>query len=175
MYTSHQACWDAKNRYGLPEEVPFEYDSIRHIIEGGAVPSTPPQAAEQPATQIAAPTERETRTQTTAAPVNHPEPEGNPVQQSMDLTPPTGTEITGDTSSFPPDPRIPKALRDLMIANNVCEWDIQAVVESRGYFPADVEVWNYPPDFVNGVLVGAWQQVFGMIKEMKSKESLPFN
>lgn len=23
MYTSHHACWDAKNRYGLPEEVPF--------------------------------------------------------------------------------------------------------------------------------------------------------
>ena len=34
MYTSHHPCWDAKNRYGLPEEVPFDYDSIRSIIEG---------------------------------------------------------------------------------------------------------------------------------------------
>ena len=33
MYTSHHSCWDAKNRYGLPEEVPFSYDSIRAIIE----------------------------------------------------------------------------------------------------------------------------------------------
>ncbi len=33
MYTAHHACWDAKNRYGLPEEVPFEYSSIAHIIE----------------------------------------------------------------------------------------------------------------------------------------------
>ena len=30
MYTSHNPCWDAKNRYGLPEEAPFEYESIRH-------------------------------------------------------------------------------------------------------------------------------------------------
>ncbi len=33
MHTTHHSCWDAKNRYGLPDEVPFEYDSIRHIIE----------------------------------------------------------------------------------------------------------------------------------------------
>ena len=33
MYTSHNPCWDAKNRYGLPDEVPFSYESIRHIIE----------------------------------------------------------------------------------------------------------------------------------------------
>ena len=25
MYTTHNACWDAKNRYGLPDEVPFSY------------------------------------------------------------------------------------------------------------------------------------------------------
>ena len=33
MYTAHHCCWDAKNRYGLPEELPFEYAGIRHIIE----------------------------------------------------------------------------------------------------------------------------------------------
>ena len=25
MYTSHHPCWDAKNRYGLPEEIPMDY------------------------------------------------------------------------------------------------------------------------------------------------------
>ena len=28
LYTSHHPCWDAKNRFGLPEELPFEYASI---------------------------------------------------------------------------------------------------------------------------------------------------
>lgn len=79
----------------------------------------------------------------------------------------------------PPDPkvdeRIPKALRDLMIANGVDEWDIQNVVAARGYFPADMVVADYPADFVSGVLVGAWPQVHAMIKEMKEKDSLVFN
>lgn len=72
-------------------------------------------------------------------------------------------------------PGIPKALRDLMINNNVCEWDLQRVVEARGYFPGDMPVYEYPKDFIEGVLVGAWNQVFAMIKEMKEKEAIPFN
>lgn len=33
MYTSHHPCWDAKNRYGLEEEIPFDYVEIAHILE----------------------------------------------------------------------------------------------------------------------------------------------
>lgn len=32
MYTQHHSCWDAKNRYGLPEEIPMEYAQIAHIF-----------------------------------------------------------------------------------------------------------------------------------------------
>ena len=32
MYTSHHPCWDAKNRFGLPEELPFEFNSIAHLF-----------------------------------------------------------------------------------------------------------------------------------------------
>jgi hypothetical protein len=73
------------------------------------------------------------------------------------------------------DERIPKALRDLMENNNVCDWDIQNVVAARGYFPFDMNIWDYPSDFVDGVLVGAWPQVFAMVKEMKEKQEIPFD
>lgn len=43
MYTTHHPCWDAKNRFGLPEEVPFEYASIAACISG-----TTPAPAPQP-------------------------------------------------------------------------------------------------------------------------------
>ena len=33
MYTTHNACWDAKNRDGLPDELPMEYASIKKAIE----------------------------------------------------------------------------------------------------------------------------------------------
>ena len=107
------------------------------------------------------------------------EPKGEPMQQAMELTsaeePSKQEGIMGDISSFQPDSRIPKALRGLMIANQVCEWDIQSVVEARGYFPADMDVWEYPSDFIDGVLVGAWPQVLDMIKEMKKKDAVVFN
>lgn len=32
MYTSHNPCWDAKNRDGLPEILPLAYESIAHIF-----------------------------------------------------------------------------------------------------------------------------------------------
>lgn len=172
MYTSHHPCWDAKNRYGLPDEAPFEYDVIRPIIEG--------TEAAKPVTSSAEPV-APPQSQTTPPPVTQPvvpEPQGTPVQQTMDLTPPQAAPadpVMGDMSSFSPDPRIPKALRDLMINNNVCEWDIQMVVEARGYFPGDMPVYDYPEDFIQGVLVGAWPQVFAMIKDMKKNDSVPFN
>lgn len=42
MYTSHHPCWDAKNRYGLPDKVEFDYKSIKHIIEDRVEKPTEP-------------------------------------------------------------------------------------------------------------------------------------
>mgnify|MGYP000131569101 CR=1 FL=1 len=45
LYTSHHPCWDAKNRFGLPEELPFEYASIAACIPDphpGAAPAPRP-------------------------------------------------------------------------------------------------------------------------------------
>lgn len=52
---------------------------------------------------------------------------------------------------------------------------IQNVVAARGYYPADVKIKDYDKDFIDGCLIGAWQQVYGMIREMKEKQEVPFN
>ncbi len=162
MYTSHHPCWDAKNRYGLPEEVPFEYSSIAHIIENAAAPEGKEPVQETPV-------------------INKQEP-GQSQTKTMQEETHESTEINKapvDESSlgiaFRPDDRIPKALRDLMIEHTVLEEEIRAVVAARGYFPEDVQVWDYPEDFISGVLVGAWEQVHNMIKEAREKEEIPFN
>ena len=172
MYTQHHPCWDAKNRYGLPDEVDFDYSVIASIISGSqAAASTVPEAT--PAEQMPP---VEPSTQQNPAPVK----QENSGQMAMDLS-------GGDTAQAPAattspeapkhelDGRIPKALRDLMAANNVGEWDIQEVVAARGYYPSDTPIWNYDPDFVAGVLVGAWDQVLAMIRQMWEKEEIPFN
>lgn len=41
MYTAHNACYDAKNRFGLPEEAEFSYEMIRGVIEVGTTEVVP--------------------------------------------------------------------------------------------------------------------------------------
>lgn len=35
MYATHNPCWDAKNRYGLPDEIAMDYEALRPVIEDG--------------------------------------------------------------------------------------------------------------------------------------------
>lgn len=84
-------------------------------------------------------------------------------------------EPVNEASGAAVDLRIPKNLRDLMVTNQVDEWDIQNVVAARGYFPADMAVRDYPKDFIDGCLVAAWDKVYEMIQEMKEKDALVFN
>lgn len=168
MYTTHHSCWDAKNRYGLPDEVPFEYEAIRHIVEeltGHANPIKEGRKATPPTSQRRQEEAGSTASKSIQEPPKEEKTAPSVETKSGPINPP---EVKVDG-------RIPKALRDLMINNQVDEWDIQNVVAARGYFPADMAVADYPPDFIAGVLVGAWDQVFDMIKEMKEKDSLVFN
>lgn len=48
MYTTHHPCWDAKNRFGLPEELSLDFAALSHIFFNtvtapSSVPATPPQ------------------------------------------------------------------------------------------------------------------------------------
>lgn len=138
MYTSHNPCWDAKNRFGLPPELPFDFAQIAHIFGSNPAPAEAAQAPAQPTA----------------------EPEV------------TFAELKEETPTAPAIPAgIPSALADLMRANGVTEQEIQLAVGQRGYFPEDMPIAQYPPDFISGVLVGAWEQVFGMIRDNRE---LPF-
>lgn len=70
---------------------------------------------------------------------------------------------------------VPKALADLMRLNNVTIEEIQSVVAGKGHFPKDTPITNYPKDYIEGVLIGAWEKVFGAIKETRQNNNdLPF-
>ena len=143
MYTTHHPCWDAKNRFGLPEKLPFDFSHIAHCFN--AAPST-----------AADPT-------VTAPPVVTP-PHTAPKKEENATT--VGSSSPETTQGAPSDnDTIPHALRQLMEQNKVTEAQIRKVVASRGYYPEATPIKNYDPDFVAGVLVGAWPQVYKLIKE----------
>lgn len=170
MYTAHHPCWDAKNRYGLPEEMPFDYAGIAEIIEQ---------------TQMI----QDSKRQAVISPQESPK-ENNAsgsrdiskdvaIEQSnagvMDNTT-APTETGKNNTIWESDPaNIPQALKDLMTANQVTEWDIQSVVSARGYYPSDTKIEKYDPGFIQGVLIGAWTKVYAMIEEMKKTMEIPFN
>lgn len=60
---------------------------------------------------------------------------------------------------------IPKPLFDLMSTCCVDPEEIQKVVAKKGYYPADTPIDKYDPAFIDGVLIGAWEQVYKMIIE----------
>ena len=106
-----------------------------------------------------------------------------PVQQTAPPEPPKpapaadASKDIGSLDEFQPienvgiPENIPPALADLMRQNGVTEREIQLAVGMRGYFPENMPIADYPPDFVQGVLIGAWAQVFGQIAENRQ---LPF-
>lgn len=165
MYTSHHPCWDAKNRYGLDEELPFDYAEIASIVEQNVKKSAPVEKKQEP---------KETKSQEDF--MNIPKDADEEVPFNTD--PPEeakNSEPIPNGSVFKVSEKIPKALRDLMEQNLVSEEEIRKVVSDRGYYPQATPITNYDPDFISGVLVGAWGQVFGMIKKLRDSYEIPFD
>lgn len=176
MYTQHHPCWDAKNRYGLAEELPFEFASIAQIFTGQTTVQTTSNVQDSRVLTTAQP---EPSHETNVSAASKAKNETSQETKKPDV-PPSGEQMTlqinsPESAGEALDPGIPKALRDLMEINHVCEWHIQNVVAARGYFPADMQIKDYPLDFVEGVLIGAWPQVYAMVKEMIEKEEIPFD
>lgn len=154
IYATHHPAWDAKNRHGLPDEFPLDYSYIAHIFNNG--PEQPINEPQQPAQEQTA---QNTQLQ---------QPGQNVEQPAAQEAPPLVDE--GQAPQL--DPSIPQSLRDLMAQNSVSEEEIQAVVSQKGYYPLETPITNYDPGFIEGVLVSAWQQVYGMVVDFR--ESLPF-
>lgn len=163
MYTSHHPCWDAKNRYNLPEECDFDYSVIAPILKeifSKTQNTTPKQPVQEKKEQQSSLPDFMSIPEDADEEVNfHPEAE------KKDQIP----------EAFKLPKSIPVALRDLMEANLVSEEEIQTVVAQKGYFPKDTPIQNYPEEFINGVLVGAWKQVYQCIGALRASYDVPFN
>lgn len=140
LYTTHNACWDAKNRFGLPDEVPFDYESIRAIVDGSTLPAAAarPAPAPKPAPKAAPKTAPALAAQMDAA------------RQSI--------AAALDTLGWPP------ALRGLAAADGIDDEMLRHGVFQRGCLPEDMPVKDYPADFIEN-LVDKWPQWAAFIKE----------
>lgn len=219
IHTNHTPFWDAKNRYGMPDELPLDYESIAPLFSAAPAPVTAPAKG----TRTLKRTPEIKSSGRAATPATAPDPapkeedvkalrgfiaeqdlyfeknggtfmvkKGNMVPAVLldggrqidkaeydKLREPPVIEKAEDIAKVPveyqePDPRIPKSLRDLMIADQIDEWEIQNIASAKGYMPADTPVSSYPNDFLEGWCVGYWPQLKAAIMEAREKQELEY-
>lgn len=157
MYTTKTAWWDAKNRFGLPEMLPLEYASIAPVFAAPAPAAAPVPKAQQVIEKAQAaglPTEKDLAESELLITADGQLPE--PRQTTEDVQ--TQHILDG----------IAPQLAQLMAAAQVQPSELQAVVGSKGYFPADMPVQSYPQDFVEGWCIPWWKNIVEMIQQNRS-------
>ena len=149
MYTTHNPCWDAKNRHGLAEELPLDFGAVAAAFANGQ-PAAPPK----------------------------PEPEPIPEEDIILDGKPISEPVSREPAPREPAPNVDpelvrrgealKRLEELMRADNISGRDIQEAVGERGYFPKDMLPTKYPVDFIENNLIAAWDQVKELVFRLRN-------
>jgi hypothetical protein len=173
VYTSHHPCWDAKNRFGLPEEVKLDFASVAPYLFGAQSAAPDPVQQEQPKP---APAQKKTSVRkkasadpapetitgpTPAAPAEPAEPIPMDVQP-MD-TAPSAADLEG----------IPEVLAQLMIKDKINAIELQAWTAKEGYYPPEVKLKVYDPEYLSKYLPSVWTS--RIVPEVTAfRKELPF-
>jgi hypothetical protein len=167
MYANHSACWDAKNRFGLPDEMPFDYGQVAHLF-GEAKPveaATEPEEKIEPMEPVILPhLQKEKPAEvTTVSKV--------PSGKKKDQAPPERPEDM--KSDNPEKDKLLEKLWNMMLKDDIPDSTvIRAVVAEKEYYDLAVPICDYETDFIEGCLIGAWDTVRGLA--ITKVKDLPF-
>ena len=159
MYTTHHPAWDAKNRHNLPEELDLDYISIQDVIENRTVEEEVHAEVNEVAekfNEIPAGKQEEV-SKVTAEKTND---DGTNIKEAFE-------EAVQQVMAEPPVKN--KKLAELMELNKVTTAEITGIVSKKGYYPTGTLIDNYENAFIEGVLIGAWPQVFEEIKRNRGE------
>lgn len=160
IFTTHHAAWDAKNRWGLPDEVPLGYEAIAPHVPSPMAPAQP--AAQQPR----------------QAPATAPQPAPTPVQAPAPAPVPQPAPAGDAPASIPGTEGLPAFWApavQLMERDGVTPDEVRGFAVLQGHFTPDTPLANYPADYVAGLIVPQWQQVVAKVMEYRAAEDVPFN
>lgn len=151
MYTTHHPAWDAKNRHGLPDELPMDFAAIAHIFNSSSQKESKKQASNTQKIEQA-PTFEEVAANIT-------------VDQAISLNA-NPTEVTSDPfeelSTIEIPNAIPQALKDLMLQSSITPKMLQDVAFKKGHFPQDTPIENFPQEYW-AFMVTNWADVLKSI------------
>lgn len=160
IYTSHHPTWDAKNRYGLPEELPLKYGSI-----GPLIPNK--EQLSKSSGKIIRPTDAYDFSMLTEDEDVPFTLEEEPVEASSDneLGDPDFTEIK--------EPGPAEKLKNLMVAEQIDEEAILKAFDKRGFKPVKklkigtpLSVSDYDPEFIENFVLAKWEAFKKYVKKI---------
>lgn len=149
MFCQHHACWDAKNRWGLPAEAPAEYESIAAHI---------PDMRRDPVVPVAL------RAEAGAPPAVQSAGGVRSIVYARDGS------IVSDTAASnrqpaPPDPANPelhglpgfwKPALQLMDGIGATVDEVRTVAARKGHFTMDTPAASFPKEYIDGCIVAQW-------------------
>lgn len=144
MHTTHKPAWDAKNRLGLPDELPIDFEAIRELFEAKTGMGT---------TQIKSESNTQTQQQV-PLPDEPPVIEDEPEPEEAKPAPAFNEEIPSS---------IPQSLADLMTVNHVTTDEIMQVIYVGGFMPQGTPLENVPAELW-GHLASNWDKVLNMLE-----------
>ena len=180
IYTTHHPAWDAKNRFGLPDEIPMKFTAIEHIFAETAKKAN---TSKQP--EIYSGTTHSTLTSSSRT-----------TDQILDDTstifdPQTVPPLSESISNQFPVPEkptpdnyvslidynneqyhgVPPTLLDLMRIENVTAFEIEQVTHAAfpGVFPLSMELKDFPHEFIEQALIPQWSKALTRIKQDRKK------
>lgn len=172
MYTEHNPAWDAKNRHGLPSELPLDYNSIAHIFK------TEVKEEVKKTVQTEFKDEKKEQLQFEQPKYNGdleaPKIEKTQEEKIMDNFGDIVKEVENTPVEDLVDPfiskpdYIPQPLWDLMQQDNITEEDIKLVTESKGYFPKGTPMSVYNEQgYLTGYIIPKWEGLKQLLKQIK--------
>lgn len=150
MYTQHASTWDAKNRWNLPPEVPFEYASIEPYIPDLG---EPPVVIDSPQGSVPLPPE--------------PSPEEEAFWDVQNDPKPSVIATAEQVIASDPKQAVIKQVFDLLKSEGMKESDVRKAVAAKGYYPEGTSIMDYDVEFLKGVILGAWPQIKAFINSNK--------
>ncbi|MEY8460999.1 ATP-binding protein [Eggerthellaceae bacterium 24-137] len=174
MFASHHACWDAKNRWGLPDESPLSFDPIApHVSDmRQAVPATG-NVAKRPCQQNPLPIA--TAAQLNSAPA--PKTAGPGQTITYGATGATVAPTGAPEHREPATPDLPPQwgpVLQLCSSSGIAPAEIGAVAAKLGHFTPDTPLANYPEDYL-GFVASNWEKFKGHVAEAReASEPVPF-
>ena len=140
IHTTHHPCWDAKNRFGLPDEMPLNDETVATLCNLMTIAEQPVAPREQAAM-------------------------AEPVQYEKPIVGKSVEEVTEPRDPRDEYPAEFSALVDLMKGDGITDEMLRRAVGAKGYRPRECPVDQYPADFV-AWLTSVWPSFVTFAKEL---------